>query len=87
MDHPKDHSLFGLGLPVYIYIYIILVDHVRSALKTPSTHPYKTFGILAEAFGHLLLQQQAWPPTRCDLIHFCFGCISFCFAKFGFNSP
>ena len=21
MDHPKDHSLFGLGLPGYIYIY------------------------------------------------------------------
>ncbi len=22
MDHPKDHSLFGLGLPGYINVYI-----------------------------------------------------------------
>ena len=24
MDHPKDHSLFGLGLPGYIYIYVYM---------------------------------------------------------------
>ena len=24
MDHPKDHSLFGLGLPGYIYIFIFI---------------------------------------------------------------
>ena len=27
MDHPKDHSLFGLGLPGYIYI---INSHINS---------------------------------------------------------
>ncbi len=31
MDHPKDHSLFGLGLPVYIYIYSMFeIMHVAN---------------------------------------------------------
>ena len=27
MDHPKDHFLFGLGLPGYIYIYIYIYSY------------------------------------------------------------
>ena len=29
MDHPKDHSLFGLGLPGYINVYIYNYIYIR----------------------------------------------------------
>ena len=36
MDHPKDHSLFGLGFPgsiynIYIYLYIYMYIYIYKA--------------------------------------------------------
>ena len=37
MDHPKYHSLFGLGRPGYIYIYVCVCVSVSS--QFPATKP------------------------------------------------
>ena len=37
MDHPKDHSLFGLGLPGYIYIYTYIYIYMYINYKMVAT--------------------------------------------------
>ena len=36
MDHPKDQSLFGLGLPGYIYIIIYIYIYLNHSQPTSS---------------------------------------------------
>ena len=57
--------------------YLVLLTIVRSALKTPSTHPCKIFGLFAATFLHwayqlVLLQNPARCYSKCpDSFWFC----------------
>ena len=64
MDHPKNHSLFGLGLPGYIYIIIYIYKSPGRTKLIIASHGSPT--IAGNAFGRFNVSGLLY-PTPCKV--------------------